>query len=414
MEQYQHNNDKKKRIVIIGAGFGGLRFLYDVKKEIGKKFEITLIDMRTTSLEKPSLVEVALAGKPVAHTQIPIGKIAKKNNIEFINSRVEQIFAEKNEVKLLNGNLINYDYLVIATGAVKDYEAISGFEEHAYSVCDDEHAPKMWDAINNFKGRNVVIGASKTNWDEKSTEIKLDAPCEGPIGEIMFMLDFFLRERDLREITTITVFTPGKVFFDDVGPRIHEKVGSVISKKEIKVITEKVLKSIEGKSVIFEDGTQLPSDLTLVIPPYTGPEVIKNSGLGDEYGFIKTDLEMRHPQHHNIFVVGDCNTLSMPKLGHIAVLQADVAVSSLMKEINGNGEIIEFKPEIFCIMNRGGVEATLILSNTLFGGHVDKTVNGPLAHLMKWGFDSYSYYTHGKLPPELLQSTMEKMLKFLN
>ena len=41
----------------------------------------------------------------------------------------------------------------------------------------------------------MVIGASKTNWDEKSTEIKLDAPCEGPIGEIMFMLDFFLRER---------------------------------------------------------------------------------------------------------------------------------------------------------------------------------------------------------------------------
>ena len=260
---------------------------------------------------------------------------------------MEQIFAEKNELKLLNGNLINYDYLVIATGAVKDYEAISGFEEHAYSVCDDEHAPKMWDAINNFKGGNVVIGASKTKWDEKSTEIKLDAPCEGPIGEIMFMLDFFLRERDLREITTITVFTPGKVFFDDVGPRIHEKVGSVISKKEIKVITEKVLKTIEEKSVIFEDGTQLPSDLTLVIPPYTGPEVIKNSGLGDQYGFIKTDLEMRHPQHHNIFVVGDCNTLSMPKLGHIAVLQADVAVSSLMKEIR-----MEMKKNIENAMRR--------------------------------------------------------------
>ena len=68
------------------------------------------------------------------------------------------------------------------------------------------------------------------------------------------MLDFFLRERDLREITTITVFTPGKVLFDDVGPRMHEKVGSVIAKKEIKVITEKVLKTIEEKSVIFEEG----------------------------------------------------------------------------------------------------------------------------------------------------------------
>jgi sulfide:quinone oxidoreductase len=413
MNQNLQKSGEKKRIVIIGAGFGGLRFLYDLKRTIGKQFAVTLIDLRTTSLEKPSLVEVALAGKLVNHAQIPIDKIARKQNVEFINSRVDKIFAEKNTVQLENGKFVEYDYLVIATGAVKDYGAIPGFEEFAYSVCDDEHAPKMWDAINNFKGGNVVIGASKTIWDEKSTEIMLDAPCEGPIGEIMFMLDFFLSERDLREITSITVFTPGKVFFDDVGPKIHEKVGSIISKKGIKVITEKVLEKIGEKSVFFQDGTELPSDLTLVIPPYAGPKVIKDSSLRDDYGFIKTDREMRHTQYHNVFVVGDCNSLSMPKLGHIAVLQADVAVSSLMKEVSGVGDVIEFKPEVFCIMNRGGIDATLILSDTLFGGHVDRTVNGPLAHLMKWGFDSYSYYTHGRLPPELVQSTMEKMLKVL-
>ena len=70
----QHNNDKKKRIVIIGAGFGGLRFLYDVKKEMGKKFEITLIDMRTTSLEKVAEMLKSIEGKSVIFedgTQLP-------------------------------------------------------------------------------------------------------------------------------------------------------------------------------------------------------------------------------------------------------------------------------------------------------------------------------------------------------
>ncbi len=401
----------KKRVVIIGAGFGGLRFLYDIKKQFKNDMDIVIVDERETSLEKPSLVEVALAGKPVSHTQIPIKNIAKSQNAEFVNSRATMIDAEKNLVTLKDGSILNYDYLVIATGAVKNYDAIPGFKEYGYSVCDDYQAPRMWNAINNFKGGNVVIGASKTKWGEKSTDIKLDAPCEGPIGEIMFMLDFFLREHDLREISSLTVFTPGKIFFDDVGPKIHKKIEPIITKKGIKIVTEKVITRIEKNSVHFEDGTELPSDLTLVIPPYTGPELIKDSGLGDEYGFIRTDEHMRHPLHQNIFVVGDCNANSMPKLGHIATLQADVAASSFANEITGKGSVIKFKPEVFCIMNRGGVEATLILSDTLFGGKVDKTLNGPIAHLMKWGFDTYSYYTRGKLPPELLQKSLETMLK---
>jgi sulfide:quinone oxidoreductase len=185
----------------------------------------------------------------------------------------------------------------------------------------------------------------------------------------------------------------------------------LIVKKDIKVVYEKVISRIEMKSVHFEDGTELPSDLTLVIPPYTGPDVIKESGIGDQYGFIRTDKSMRHPVYKNIFVVGDCNANSMPKLGHIATIQADVAASSFIKEITGEGEVMEFKPEVFCIMNRGGSEATLILSDTLFGGKVDITLNGPLAHIMKWGFDVYSYYTRGKLPPEFIQNSLEKMLK---
>ena len=160
------DNDKhtiRKKIVIIGAGFGGLRFLYDIKKQFKDEMEIVIVDERETSLEKPSLVEVALAGKPVSHTQIPIRNIARSQKVEFVNSRASKIVPEENLVTLKNGSNINYDYLVIAAGAVKNYDALPGFKEHGYSVCDDYQAPRMWDAINSFKGGNIVIGASIHN-----------------------------------------------------------------------------------------------------------------------------------------------------------------------------------------------------------------------------------------------------------
>lgn len=409
-EELKHVLEKKK-IIIIGAGFGGLRFLYDIKKHFKNDMDITIVDERETSLEKPSLVEVALAGRPVNHTQIPIKNIASSQNVDFINSGAYRIDPKSNLVTLKNGSRINYDYLVIAAGASIDYAAIPGFKEYGYSVCDDYQAPRMWEAINSFKGGNVVIGAARTRWDEKSTDIKLDVPCEGPVGEIMFMIDFFLREHDLREISTINAFTPGKIFFDGVGPRIHEKIESLTVRKDIRILKEKVISRIDMKSVHFQDSTELPSDLTIVIPPYKGPDLVRESGLGDRYGFIRTHKSMRHTEYENIFVVGDCNANSMPKLGHIATIQADVAASSLIKEITGEGEVMEFIPEVFCIMNRGGSEATLIFSDTLFGGRMDKTLNGPLAHMMKWGFDVYSYYTRGKLPPEFIRASMEKMLE---
>ncbi len=74
---------------------------------------------------------------------------------------------------------------------------------------------------------------------------------------------------------------------------------------------------------------------------------------------------MRHVDYANIFAAGDVNALAMPKLGHIAVHQADIASAAIRREVTGTGEIPPYKPEIFCIMNRGGDEATLILSDYL-------------------------------------------------
>ncbi len=406
-------SESKKRILILGCGFAGLRVFYRLRSKVRDKAEFVLIDERETSLEKPSLPEVAIAGKPVKHVQVPLEPLLKhQTNTRFVNAKADRIDAQKNQVVLTSGEVIPYDYLVIALGSLKGYDKLPGFREYGYSVCDDIEAPKLRSALSKFRGGPVVIGSAKVaEWGTRVRAPPLAAPCEGPVGEIMFMLDHYLRERGLRDKSTITAFSPGKIFFEDVGPRVHSEIGPLIERQNITVLTDKTISSIEEKRVLFSDGTTLESSLTIIIPEYLGNPIVVNSGLGDEKGFVPTDSSMRHLDHPNIFAAGDATSLAMPKLGHIAVMQADIAAAGLIREVTGKGKIPDFKPEIFCVMNRGGTDATLILSNYFYGGKTDLTLNGAVAHFMKWSFDSYYFYTKGHMPPELFQKGLEGLLR---
>ena len=404
---------KKIEIVILGAGFAGLRALYRLEKE-GKHMQITLIDQRQRSLEKPSLPELAFTGKAVDKVLIDIEKIVSHRNIRYLNNAVEEISPGESRVLLDNGMEIPYDYLLIATGAVKDYQAIRGFSEYGYSLCDEHQAARLWKKLRSFEGGNVLIGAAESHFGTRVKAPRLKAPCEGPIGEAMFMLEYELRQRGHRDKSPVRVFTPGSVFFEDVGDRVRNKVGGIMKERGIELYLNKVLREIREKEVFFADGSSLPSDLTIIIPPYKAAPIFRKNRLGDEEGFIPTDESMKHLDFDNIYAIGDINALAQPKLGHIAVHQADVAVSAILKDWRNEGEILPFRPEIFCIMNMGGNDATLIYSDVLFGGSHDLAFRSPLAHMMKWGFDSYYFYTKGHMPPDFSVEALEGLLDLLS
>jgi len=400
---------KTKNIIILGGGFAGLRAYYRLH-EYHENINIILVDKRAKSLEKPSLPEVAFSGKHINQVLIDLKKIIEHKGGTYINDEVVKINPKLNYIQLKKGEKINYDYLVIASGAIKDFDSIKGFNEFGYSMCDDKHAVKLWNKVKDFKGGNIVIGTAKSKFGTRVDAPKLVAPCEGPIGEAMFMLDYNLRQKNIREKSTINVFTPGKIFFEDIGDHVRNKVGGVMQKREITLSNNKVITEITKTAVKFEDGTEMPSDLAIIIPPYRALSIFKESGLGDEEGFIPTDKTMKHLDFDNIYAVGDINALAQPKLGHIAIHQADIAISTILKEITGKGEVVPFKPSVFCIMNMGGVDAILIYSDNLYNGKNDLAFHSSLSHMMKWGFDSYYYYTQGHMPPNFSMNGIEKFL----
>lgn len=409
-------NNTMKQVLILGSGFAGLHIFYKLRHLIGKKIEITVVDARTHALLKPSLPEVAFEGAPISHSLVELRHTLESRGATFIDKQVDLIEADINRVVLKGGDQLEYDYLFVTMGAIKDYDAIKGFREYGYSVCDDTQAQRLWEKVKTFEGGKIVTGAAKSTWGHRVKAPDLGAPCEGPIGEIMFMLDYYL-DKEKSMVNTkdykIDVFTPGQIFFEDVGSRPHEVIGKYMNDKHMDLHNNKILKEIGKDFIAFEDGTKMPCDLAIIIPPYTSPKVIMDSNIGDEKGFIPTDTTMRHLDYHNIFAAGDIAALSQPKLGHIAIIQAGIAAANLMKEL---GEDISIPPhdlEVFCIMNMGGHEATLIASNSLYGGEKDVAMHSPIAKMMKWGFDNYLYFNKGHMPPDLALDMTDKMTDLL-
>jgi len=134
------------------------------------------------------------------------------------------------------------------------------------------------------------------------------------------------------------VFSPGEVFFDDVGDTVRGAIEPLLGRAGVTVATGKTIAEVAADHVSFSDGTEMESALGVVIPPYVGPAVLRDSGLGDEAGFLAVDETMTFLDDPRIVGAGDATALSMPKLGHIAIHQADLAAASLRAQITGNGE----------------------------------------------------------------------------
>lgn len=406
-----------KKVVILGAGFAGLHIFYKIRHLIGKKIELTVVDSRKESLLKPSLPEVAFEGAPIKHSLVELEQTVTSRGATFVNEEVDAIDPDAKQLSFKNGESLEYDYLLITLGAVKNYDAIPGFRDYGYSVCDDTQAQRLWERVKNFEGGKIVTGAALSTWGSRVDAPPLKAPCEGPIGEIMFMLDHYLHhEKGLERAGDfkIDVFTPGEIFFEDVGDVPRNAVGKVMQERFIDLHNNKVLKEIGKDFIAFEDGTSMPCDLAIVIPPYTAPQVLLDSKLGDEKGFIPTDKTMRHLDYPEIFAAGDITALAQPKLGHVAIIQGAIAAATLLNELGEKVEIPPHKLEVFCIMNMGGHDATLILSDVLYGGHTDLAIHSPLAKMMKWGFDSYLYYNKGHMPPDFALDATDKLLKMMS
>ncbi|MEX2352643.1 MAG: FAD/NAD(P)-binding oxidoreductase, partial [Gammaproteobacteria bacterium] len=183
-------------IAIIGAGIGGVPSAHELRKKLGKEHRITLIGSSPYFEFTPSNPWVAVGWRETKKVRVELQDVLVKKGIDWIPTLVTAIDAPANTLTLQDGQTLNYDYLIIATGPKLAFDEVPGLGPKAYthSICTQEHSVSAWEAYQEFLKNPgpVVIGAAPA------------ASCFGPAYEFAMILDTDLRKRKLRDKVPIT------------------------------------------------------------------------------------------------------------------------------------------------------------------------------------------------------------------
>lgn len=344
-----------KKIVILGAGTAGTMMLNKLSGELDKnEWQITVVDQFETHYYQPGFLF------------IPFGIYTKKDVLKpkrdffphgtnVIMSEIDKIEPENNRVLLKNNVVLNYDYLIIATGAKIAPSQTEGmvdglWHKTIFDFYTIEGACALANFFKTWKGGKLVINI---------TEMPIKCPV-APL-EFAFLADWYFTEKGIRDKVDIHFVTPLPGAFTK--PRASSILGDILNLKNIRLTTEFNIGRVdnENKKIVSWDEIEIPFDVLVTIPTNMGDEVIARSGLGDELNFVPTDKQtLRSKDHENIFVIGDATNLPSSKAGSVAHFQSDILLENIISAIEGGDLNSHFDGHANCFIESGFGKGILI------------------------------------------------------
>jgi sulfide:quinone oxidoreductase len=312
------------RVVVLGAGFGGLELSTLLSDALGEDVDVTLIDKGDGFVFGFSKLDVVFGHATPDAVWLPYSEIAKPG-VRFVKETVTAIDAETRSVTTDAGTYEG-DALVIALGADYDWDATPGLaaaESEFYSVPGAEHlATRLPDFT---EGRAVIaVGGAPFK-------------CPPAPSEAALMLHDHLVERGVRDRCQITFAIPLPTPVPP-SPETSRAFMAEFEQRGIEFIARRRLAEVDsGRGVAtLDDGTELAYDLLLGVPKHCAPEVVVASGLVDE-AYIPVNPRTLETRFEGVYAVGDCAAVGVPKAGVFAEGAARIVAASLIADA-GRGE----------------------------------------------------------------------------
>jgi sulfide:quinone oxidoreductase len=296
-------------VVILGAGIAGVSAAYALKAKLGPHDEVTVVSDKPYFHFVPSNPWIAMGWRERADIAFPIGPYLNARGIKFIHSGVKRIEPDVIQVDLENGDVLFYDYLLIATGVVGDTDAVPGLAQHTYSVMHIDQAERALAAYRKFvrKPGPIVVGAAP------------GASVLGPLYEYAFLVDADLKRRNIRERVPITLVTPepwpGHFGLGGEGASrsaltaaLTDTKISVICNARTLRIDQDTIHVVELDAAGNEKQTHiLPYAYSMYWSAFVGvPGLRSATGLVNERGLVVVDEYLRNPGYTNVFALGAC------------------------------------------------------------------------------------------------------------
>lgn len=344
-----------KKILILGGGTGGTIMANKLRKVLERnEWEITLVDKQKTHYYQPGFLFIPF-GIYNKYDVIKPKSDFFPAGINVIYATIDRIDGDNNKVILEDSKILNYDFLIIATGTQTRPDETPGLNEelwykNIFDFYTVEGAVALREFFRSWEGGRLVLNIA-------------ELPFKCPVAplEFVFLADAWFHEIGIRDKVEISYVTPLPGAFTK--PHATKMLGELLEEKNIKVIPEFYIERVdnENKKIISYDEQEIPFDVLTIVPVNMGSDVIERSGLGDDLNFVPTDkYTLRSEKYENIFVLGDASNIPTSKSGSVVHFSADVLFENLMSAIEGRPLMAKFDGHSNCYIETGFGKGSII------------------------------------------------------
>lgn len=346
-----------KKILILGGGTAGTMMANKLRKKLPiEAWSITVLDKEELHYYQPGFLFI-----PFGIYQ-PQDVVRQKREffsagIDFKIAEALEIIGEENKVLLKNEEKLDYDILLIATGAQVVPEETPNLKgelwyKDIFDFYTYEGSTLLAKKLEQWEGGHLVINLAETL-------IK----CPVAPLEFAFLADAYFTEKGMRDKVDISYVTPLSGAFTK--PKATKMLSKLLIDKKINVVSDFYLQRVDNdrKVLISYDEKEVPFDLLISIPVNKGSDVIEQSQMGDEDGlnFVPTNKHTLQSQlFENVFVIGDATSVPASKAGSVAHFEAEVLTENVLSYIQGLPLKENFDGHANCFIETGYGKATLI------------------------------------------------------
>jgi sulfide:quinone oxidoreductase len=311
-----------QRVVILGAGFGGLELATTLSEAVGDDVDVTLIDQNDAFVFGYSKLDVTFGRTALDAVRLPYRDIAKRG-VRFLQETITAIDPEARHVTT-DAGVHEADVLVVALGADYDLGATPGLAEAGNEFYSVAGAARLAGVLPTFSRGRAIIGVCGAPFK-----------CPPAPSEAALLLHDYLSAQGVRDACEISFVIP---FGTPVppSPDTSEALVAAFSERDIEFVPGRRVDSLDsGRSVaVLDDGSEMPFDLFLGVPKHRAPDVVIASGMTED-GYVPVNSKTLETRFPGVYAVGDVATIGVPKAGVFAEGAARVVAASLIATLRG-------------------------------------------------------------------------------
>ena len=328
------------RVLVLGAGFGGLELTSRLSEVLGDDTDVVLIDQADGFVFGYSKLDV-MFGRTTADAVVHSYRDVVKPGVQLVRSVIRSIDPRRLQVET-DSATFQADVLVVALGADVHPSATPGLLEAGHEFYTVGGAFALRDVIERFAGGRVVVAVTSTPFK-----------CPPAPSETALLADDFLTRRGLRARTELSLVMPLGAPIPP-SPAASRALLAAFAERGIAWYPNRVVRRLDPsrRVAVLADGEELPFDLFLGVPVHRPPQVVLESGMCVD-GWIPVDPLTLETAFPNVYAVGDVTSVGTPKAGVFAERQAAVVADAIIARAHADGSAEAYDGRGICYVEFG-------------------------------------------------------------